>query len=106
MPIAMKQVSYRLLAEKLPQFLQQFFDSDAAASCARVMLYAERHGIAGQGLLKMLGTEPVQNVVPKAAIEVTERHAMAATLNANKQPSFFVAEQATDLAIQKACRGG
>lgn len=102
----MKRIPYGLLAERLPLFLQQFFEPAAAEACARVMLYAERHGIAGQGLLKMLGTEPVQDIVPQGKIEITERHALAATLNANKQPSFYVAEQATDLAIQKACRGG
>lgn len=102
----MKTVSYKLVEQKLPAFLQQYFDKEAADACAEVMLYAERHGIDGQGLLKMSGTEPLQNIKSAAPLEIKDLSPLSARIIGNRQPSFYIAQKATDIALQKVKNSG
>lgn len=98
----MKKIILSTLEEKLLQFLEKHFDGEAAKRAAEVILWAELHNKEGQGLLKLAGTEPLQNVKPIAPLTIKERTPISAHIQANKQPSFYAAQVATDIAIQKA----
>ncbi|MGE4350613.1 MAG: Ldh family oxidoreductase [Bdellovibrionales bacterium] len=102
----MKVVSYKKLEQRVPEFLQQFFEPEAAENCAEVMLYAERRGIDGQGLLKLIGTTPLQNIKPVMPIEVQHQSVLSARLLGNRQPSFYIAQKATQVAIEKVTSSG
>ena len=97
----MKKVSYPQLESALLVFLNKFYDLEISKSIAEVILWAERHNKEGQGLLKLVGTEPLQNIKAAGPLSVIERTPVSAVINGNKQPSFFVAQRAVNIAIEK-----
>ena len=102
----MKQVSVSQLKEKLLEFLKTYFDEKAAQDCVDLILYAELRAKSGQGLLKLMGTEPLQGVKAEKSIEINERTKLSALLSGNKNPSFYIAQKATDLCTKKAKEHG
>lgn len=97
---------YDVVARRLYDYLRNGFPETVAQSCADVMMWAERRGIAGQGLLKLVGTEGLLSIVPTGEMETTLRSAVSVTINGNNQPSFYVAREATDGAISRASQAG
>lgn len=102
----MKTVSYNAAAKSLNTFLNEHFDTGVTSKVAEVILWAERHGIDGQGFLKLAGSEPLQSIKSSTPIEIENRSPVSAHIKGNKQPSFYVAQVATDLAIDKAKASG
>ncbi|MCI5060276.1 MAG: Ldh family oxidoreductase [Alphaproteobacteria bacterium] len=98
----MKQVEIHILKEKLFNFLMQYFDEKAVQDCVDVILYAELCNKTGQGLLKLLGTEPLQGIKPEKSVEIFERTKLSALISGNKNPSFHIAQTAMRLCIDKA----
>jgi len=104
--MAMRQISLIDLKSKLIRFLKGYFSDAAAEGSAEVIIWAELHDKKDQGLLKLLGTEPLQNVKPDGDMKVTDRSPVSSIIEANRQPSFHVARAATDIAIEKALKHG
>ena len=102
----MIRVPLHLLEKALSAFLEQYFVSDVAAKCSEVILWAELRGKTGQGLLKLFGTEPLQSVKAEAPLEILEKTPVSALYFAHKQPSFWVAQKATEAAIEKSLKNG
>lgn len=102
----MKQISILELEQKTLEFLKAYFDEEAAQSCVDVILYAELRGKSPQGLLKLLGTEPLQGVKAEKPFEIHERTKLSALIAGNKNPSFHIAQKATDICIEKAKENG
>jgi L-2-hydroxycarboxylate dehydrogenase (NAD+) len=98
----MRSIPIDTLKNATLSFLEKFFPSDVAQDCVDVIFYAELRGKTGQGLLKLLGTEPLQSIKSTASIEIIERTKLSASINGNKNPSFCVAKRATDICIKKA----
>lgn len=98
----MNRVSISELREKLLVFLRGYFSEAAAQDCIDVILYAELRAKSGQGLLKLLGTEPLQSIKAESPILMEERTKLSAILSGNKNPSFHIAQKATNICIQKA----
>ncbi len=97
---------YDLVERQLNSYLRAHLSERAAKPCADVMMWAERRGIAGQGLLKLVGTEGLVSIVPDGEVETTVRSAVSVSINGKNQPSFFVATEATDEAISRATHQG
>ncbi len=69
-------------------------------------MYAEHRNKVGQGLLKLMGTEPLQAVKPDLAWQIDEKTKLSALIHGNKNPSFHVAQVATRLCLEKALEHG
>lgn len=98
----MKRVSLGDLQIKTQSFLEKYFPKEVAQDCAEVILYAELRNKNGQGLLKLMGTEPLQNVIADKPIDFNHRTPLSALISGNKNPSFHIAQTATRLCIEKA----
>jgi LDH2 family malate/lactate/ureidoglycolate dehydrogenase len=70
------------------------------------MMWAERRGILGQGLLKLVGTEGLLSIQPTGEMETAVKSTVSALITGRNQPSFFVAKEATNEAISRATREG
>lgn len=102
----MKRVSFEYLETKLQAFLETFFRKDIARDCVEVITYAELRNKSGQGLLKLMGTEPLQKVKAESPLVIENRTALSAIISGNRNPSFYIAQTATRLCIEKAKSNG
>ena len=87
----MHSINIDILQEKLMQFLEAHFSSEAAERISEVIMWAELHNKQGQGLLKLLGSEPLQNIRPTGELEIVDKTQISSIIEANKQPSFYAA---------------
>ena len=102
----MYSINIDILQEKLMQFLEDHFSSEVSKRILEVIMWAELHNKQGQGLLKLLGSEPLQSIKPTGEFEIVDKTQISSIIKANRQPSFYIAQVATDLAIEKATRNG
>ncbi|MFZ2619971.1 MAG: Ldh family oxidoreductase [Alphaproteobacteria bacterium] len=102
----MKKIETAILKQKLNAFLQKFFEADVAQACADVILYAELRAKGDQGLPKLLGDAALQNVKAKQEIEIQEKSKLSVHIQGHGNPSFYVAQMATQQAIARAQQHG
>lgn len=102
----MKSIPLIVIEEKLLSLLTEHFGADKAQRISDVILYAEQHGIEGQGLAKLAGTEPLQSIKPEAELEISHKSDVSCQINAHRQPSFYAAQTGVDIAINIAKRKG
>ena len=102
----MKKVSFVDLEKKLQAFLEKFFTKEIASDCAEVIIHAELRNKSGQGLLKLMGPEPLQKVKAESPIVIENRTPLSAIISGNKNPSFYIAQTATRLCVEKARSNG
>lgn len=102
----MHSVDLDVLQGKLVSFLESYFSPEISKRISEVIMWAELHNKQGQGLLKLLGSEPLQEVLPIGDLKITDKTSVSSLIDANKQPSFYVAQIATDIAIEKATGNG
>lgn len=95
------------LREKIAQTLSEkaFSESDAE-QIIDYLLWAEMSGNKTQGLVKMTGTEPLQNIQPKYAPKVERDTQLSQLIDGGANPAPIVASTATDVAISKAKEHG
>ncbi|MEI6054259.1 MAG: Ldh family oxidoreductase [Candidatus Saccharibacteria bacterium] len=94
------------LKQKVVNSLQNSFTKDESECIANYLLWAEMSGINTQGLVKMTGKEPMQNIKPQHEIRVERDTKLSKLINAGAYPAPLVSQQATDAAIQKAKKNG
>lgn len=94
------------LRDKVIGTLKENFTDEESARIAEYLLWAEMSGIKTQGLLKMTGTEPIQDIKPKHKIRVERDTKLSQLINAGAYPAPLVSQQATDVVIQKAKEHG
>lgn len=94
------------LRTKVIQTLNKSFNQNDSARIADYVLWAEMSGNKTQGLLKMTGTEPLQNIVPQHEIKVERDTKLSQLINAGAYPAPLVSQQATDVVIAKAKEHG
>jgi len=94
------------LRNKVIGTLKESFTDEESARIAEYLLWAEMSGIKTQGLLKMTGTEPIQDIKPKHEIRIERDTKLSQLINAGAYPAPLVSQQATDVVIQKAKEHG
>jgi len=68
---------------------------------AEVLMYAELTGKNTQGLLKLSGTEPIQNIKPKYEPKIVKETKLSALIDGGGNPGILVSHMATKMAIEK-----
>ena len=102
---AMK-ISVKELREKVVATLQKNFTENEATRIAEYLLWADMSGIKTQGVIKMTGTEPLQDIKPQHEIKVERDTKLSQLINAGAYPAPLVSQQATDVVIEKAKQHG
>lgn len=87
-------------------FRSTFFSQAEARDMADVLLYAEMSGKQTQGILKLLGNEPMQSMRPLGKPRVEKQTAISAFINARRNPGTLVGRMATRIAVQKCKTSG
>lgn len=87
-------------------FLQNGFSETDTNKIVDYLIWAEMSGNKTQGIIKMIGTEPLQNIKPKHEIKVERDTKISQLINAGANPAPLVSQIATDVVIQKAKENG
>lgn len=94
------------LRDKILVHLQKNLTTDQAKIVADYLIWAEMSGISTQGIIKMTGTEPIQDIVPKYAMKVERDTKLSQLIDAGANPAPLVTQIATEVAIKKAKESG
>ncbi len=94
------------LREKILSTLSSGFDEEKSSRIADYLVWAEMSGIKTQGIIKMTGTEPLQDIKPVQDITIERDTKLSQLINAGAYPAPLVSQQATDTVIQKAKEHG
>lgn len=100
------RIDINSLRVKILATLEKNFSPEESVRIAEYLLWAEMSGIKTQGLIKMTGTEPLQDIKPKHEIKVERETKLSQLINAGAYPAPLVSQQATDVVIQKAKEHG
>lgn len=73
---------------------------------ANYLLWAEMSGISTQGIIKMTGTEPIQNIVPKYDFKIERDTKLSQLIDAGANPAPLAAQVATNVVIEKTKEHG
>lgn len=94
------------LEQKILGTLCQQFNDGEANRIMEYLLWADKSGIKTQGIIKMVGTEPLQNIHPSSEVQIERDTKLSQLVNAGGHPAPYVSQLATDTAIQKAKEHG
>lgn len=101
------QVSINKLRKKiLTTFLEKGFSNEDANSVTDYLLWADMSGIKTQGIIKMTGTEPLQDIQPKHEMRVERDTKLSQLINGGANPAPLVCQHATNVVIAKAQEHG
>src|SRR3989338_6246877 len=84
----------------------KFYSKQEAEKIAEVLLYAELSGKNTQGVLKLSGTEPAQNIKPEYPAKIVKETKAAALIDGGKSAGPLSAQVAVDIAIRIAKENG
>ncbi len=82
-------------------FRSTFFSATEAKDMTEVLLYAEMSGKKTQGILKLLGNEPMQGTKPLHKPKVIKQTAVSARIDAGHNPGILAGRMATRMAVKK-----
>lgn len=95
------------LQEKvINSFKEKGFSEADSNNVADYLLWAEMSGINTQGIIKMTGTEPLQNIQPKGEIRVERETKLSQVIDGAAYPAPVVSQHATEAVIKKAKENG
>lgn len=94
------------LRSQITSTFEKNFSAKDSAAIADYLIWAEMVGMRTQGIIKLTGTEPIQNIKPKGKIIIEKRTKISENMNANANPSILVATIAAEKAIKKAKQNG
>lgn len=100
------KIAIEELRNKVIKTLESNFTNEEARRIAEYLLWAEMSGIKTQGLLKMTGTEPLQDIKPQHEVRIERDTKLSQLINAGAYPAPLVSQQATDVVIEKAKEHG
>jgi L-2-hydroxycarboxylate dehydrogenase (NAD+) len=101
------KISVAELRQKILDTLEEKgFSAEDSKRIADYLMWAETSGIKTQGIIKMTGTEPLQNIKPKHEIRVERDTKLSQLINGGANPAPLVSQKATDVAIEKAKEHG
>ena len=94
------------LRDKVMATLQAGFTEAESSRITDYLLWAEMSGVNTQGIIKLTGTNPLQNIKPQHEIKIERDTKLSQLINAGAYPAPLVSQQATDVVIQKAKEHG
>lgn len=100
------QIDTAVLRSKIMGTLTASFSEEHATAIADYLLWAEMSGNRTQGILKLTGSEPLQDVKPKGPIAVERDTKLSQRIDAGAHPAILVSSMAADRAIAKAKEHG
>lgn len=100
------KIAIHELRQKVIGTLEQNFSHEESNLIADYLLWAEMAGIKTQGIIKMSGKEPLQNIKPGHEIKVERDTKLSQLINAGAAPAPLVSQIATDRVIEKAKEHG
>lgn len=83
-----------------------YYSKSQAADIAEVLLYADMTGKNTQGMLKLMGTEPIQSIEPKYEPKIVKETKVSALIDGGGNPGILVSKMATRLLIEKCKENG
>lgn len=90
----LKNLIEKILASK-------YYDRSQASTIGEVLLYAELIGKNTQGILKLMGSEPIQNIKPGKKPSIVKDTKVSALIDGGGNPGILVSQMAVDILIQK-----
>ncbi len=96
----------KLKVKVLETFTKSGFTNTDAENVWNYLLWAEMSGIKTQGIIKMIGTEPLQNIKPKSEVRIERDKKLSQLIDGGANPAPIVSQQASDVAIRKAKEHG
>lgn len=84
----------------------KYYSQDEAALITEVYMWAEIVGKNTQGVLKFLGTEPVQNIKPAYKPKITKETKLSILVDGGGSAGPLIAQITSDLLIAKAKENG
>ncbi len=84
----------------------KYYSQQDAVKIADVLLYAELAGKNTQGVLKLFGTEPLQDRAPQYAAKIVKETKISTLIDGGYNAGMLVAQDATDKAIKMAFEQG
>lgn len=88
------------------KFTTTYYSLSQAEKIVEVLMYAEISGKNTQGVLKLIGNEPMQNVKPNYAPKITKETKLAALIDGGGNAAPLVCQIATDILIKKCKENG
>ena len=96
------KLSLESLHQHVAKVLEKHLNSEQASAVADYIVWAEATGNKTQGVVKLTGTEPMQDIVPKYDMKVERDTKLSQLIDAGSNPAPLATLQATDVAIEKA----
>lgn len=84
----------------------KYYSHSQAEDIAEVLLYAEMSGKNTQGMLKLMGTQSIQNIKPQHEPKVVKDTKVSALIDGGGNPGILVSKMATKTVIQKCKENG
>jgi len=84
----------------------KYYSDSQAKEIAEVLLYAEMTGKNTQGFLKLMGTEPIQNIKPKYVPKIVKKTKVSSLIDGGGSPGILVSRMATKAVIDKCKENG
>lgn len=95
-----------LRAKVCATITEKGFSQEDAKLIADYVLWAEMSGIKTQGVIKMTGTEPLQDIKPKHEMRIERETKLSQLINGGANPAPLVCQKAVDVSIAKANEAG
>lgn len=101
------KVKIEELRNKIAKVLtSNHYSEKQAKDITDVLIYAELTGKNTQGLLKLSGTEPIQNIKPQYEPKIVKETKLSALIDGGANPGILVSKMATKIAIEKCTKNG
>ncbi len=84
----------------------KYYSTSQAKDIAEVLLYAEMTGKNTQGILKLMGTEPIQDIRPQYEPKIVKDTKVSVLIDGGGNPGILVSKMATQMAIKKCKKNG
>ena len=102
MKIAIEELQNKVIGT----FLEKGFSTVDATKIWEYLLWAEMSGNSTQGIIKMTGTEPLQNIKPLGEMRIEREKKLSKLIDGSANPAPLVSQAATEAVISKATEHG
>lgn len=100
------KISLSSLREQVADILSKNISREQASVVADYLVWAEASGNKTQGIIKMTGTEPIQEIVPKYDIKIERDTKLSQLIDAGANPAPLVTQVGAEAAVSKAKEHG
>jgi len=100
------KIKIKDLKENLLKLLTKTMNEEDSHAIADCLIWAEMCGINTQGIIKLIGNNPLQNITPDYPIKILRETPVSAIVDGGKNIAILVADKAIQIAIKKAKETG